>query len=164
LSIENSTQLNTMSNQCINCWWHQVAVGFDDTMPCVLSLSTYSRASMRTRVGWSCVRSDDLQGLDQIILCSECASFLVHGEPQSKRNVWPVFVWKVLTNKHLFAEHGLNLWSFVPDQWRPWWIRAIMQMTGLMGSYTCMTLTTPHSKFRDVRFGRNVRTATCRPC
>jgi hypothetical protein len=74
-SIENSTQLNTMSDQCINCQQHQVAVGFDDTMPCVLSLSTYSRANMRTRVGWSCIHSDDLQGLDQIILCSECASF-----------------------------------------------------------------------------------------
>jgi hypothetical protein len=131
-------------------------VGFDDTMPCVLSLSTYSSASMRTRVGWSCVRSDDLQGLDLIILCSECASFLVHGEPQSKRNVWPAFVWKMLTNVHLFAEHRLNLWSLVPDQWRPWWIWAMMEMTGLMGSYRCVTLTMPHSKFRDVMFGRNV--------
>jgi hypothetical protein len=75
-------------------------VGFDDTMPGVLSLSTYSSASMRTRVGWSCVHLDDLQGLDQIIFCSECASFLVHGEPQSKRNVWPAFVWKMLMNVH----------------------------------------------------------------
>jgi hypothetical protein len=62
-------------------------VGFDNTMPCVLSLLTYSSASMRTRVRWSCVHLDDLQGLDKIILISECASFLVHGEPQSKRNV-----------------------------------------------------------------------------
>jgi hypothetical protein len=29
-------------------------------------------------------------------------------------------------------------------------------MTGLMGSYRCVTLTMPHSKFRDVTFGRNV--------
>jgi hypothetical protein len=99
---------------------------------------------------------DDLQGIDQIILCSECASFLVRGEPQSKRIVWPAFVWKMLTNIHLFAVHGPNLWSFVPDQWRPWWILAMMQMTGLMGSYRCMTLMTPHSKFRDVTFARNV--------
>ncbi len=28
-------------------------------------------------------------------------------------NVWPAFVWKMLTNIHLFAVHGLNLWSFV---------------------------------------------------
>jgi hypothetical protein len=92
LSIENSIQLNTMSDHCSNCQQHQVAVCFDDTMPCVLSLLTYSSASMRTRVRWSCVYLDDLQGLDQIILCSVCASLLVHGEPQSKRNVWPAFV------------------------------------------------------------------------
>jgi hypothetical protein len=32
----------------------------------------------------------------------------------------------------------------------------MMQMTGLMGSYRCVTLMTPHYKFRDVAFGRNV--------
>jgi hypothetical protein len=112
---------------------------------------------MRTWVAWSCIHSENLQGLDQIVLCCECASFLVHGEPQSKRNVWPAFVWKMLTNTHLFAVQGLNLWSFVPDQWsRPWWILAMMEMTGLMCSYRCVTLTMPHSKFRDVTFARNV--------
>jgi hypothetical protein len=126
-------------------------VGFDDTMPCVLSLLTYSNASMRTGVGWSCVHSDDLRGFDQIILCSEFASFLVHGEPQSKRNVWLAFVWNMLTNIHLFAVYGL-----FPDQRRPWWIRAMMEMTGLMGSYRCVILTTPHRNFRDVMFNRNV--------
>jgi hypothetical protein len=80
----------------------------------------------------------------------------VHGEPQLKRNVWPAFVRKMLMNIHLFAVQGLNLWSFVPDQWRPWWLLAMMEMTGLMGSYRCVTLMTPHSKFRDVMFARNV--------
>jgi hypothetical protein len=32
----------------------------------------------------------------------------------------------------------------------------MMEMTGLMGSYSSVTLTTPHSKFRDVMFARNV--------
>jgi hypothetical protein len=32
----------------------------------------------------------------------------------------------------------------------------MMQTTGLMGSYRCVTLMMPHSKFRDVMFGRNV--------
>jgi hypothetical protein len=62
----------------------------------------------------------------------------------------------MLTNIHLFAVHGLKLRSFVPGQWRLWLIQAMTEMTGLMGSYRCMTLTTPHSKFRDVTFGRNV--------
>jgi hypothetical protein len=156
LLIANSVQLDTMSHHCTNCRWHRVASGFHNTMQCVLSLLTYSSTSMRTRVAWSCIHSDNLQGLDQIVLCCECASFLVHWEPQSKRNVWPAFIWKMLANIHLFAVQGLNLWFFVPDQWRPWWILAMMEMTGLMGSYRCVTLMTPHSKFRDVMFARNV--------
>jgi hypothetical protein len=156
LSIGNSVQFDRMSDHCTNCQWHQVGLDFDDMMPCVLSLLTYSSASMRTRVAWSCLHSDNLWGLNQIVLCRECASFLVHGEPQSKRNVWPVFIWKMLTNIHLFAVHGLNLWCFIPDKWRPWWIQAMIEMTGLMGSYRSMTLMTPHSKFRDVTLTRNV--------
>jgi hypothetical protein len=32
----------------------------------------------------------------------------------------------------------------------------MIEMTGLMGSYRSVTLMTPHSKFRDVTFARNV--------
>jgi hypothetical protein len=61
LWIDNSVQSNIMSDCCTNCQWHQMALGFYDTMSCVLSLSTYSSASMRTRVGWLlCEYSDDL--------------------------------------------------------------------------------------------------------
>ncbi len=87
-----------------------------------LSLSTYSSASMITMVGWLCVHSDDLQGIDQIVLCWERASFLGHGQPQLNRNVWPAFIWKMLMSLDLYGLHRINLWSFAPDLWRPWWI------------------------------------------
>jgi hypothetical protein len=69
LLIGNSIQFNRMSDHCTNCQWHWVGLDFDDMMPCVLSLSTYSSASMRTEVAWSCQYSDNLQGLDPIVLC-----------------------------------------------------------------------------------------------
>jgi hypothetical protein len=50
LLTDNSVQSNMMSDCCTNCQWHQVVLGFDDTMLCVLSLSIYSSASMRTRI------------------------------------------------------------------------------------------------------------------
>jgi hypothetical protein len=56
----------------------------------------------------------------------------------------------------LYGLHRINLWSFAPDLWRPWWIWAMMEMTEMMGSYRCVTLSTPHSKFRDVTLARNV--------
>jgi hypothetical protein len=58
----------------------------------------------------------------------------------------------MLTNLDEFALHGTNLWSFVPD----WWIPAMMKMIGMMGSDRCMTLLTPHCKFKDVTLARNV--------
>jgi hypothetical protein len=51
-----------------------VALGFHDLMPCMLSLLTFSSTSMRTRVAWSYIHSDNQQGLDQIVLCCECAT------------------------------------------------------------------------------------------
>jgi hypothetical protein len=32
----------------------------------------------------------------------------------------------------------------------------MMEMTGVIGSYMCVTLLMPHSKFRDVTLARNV--------
>jgi hypothetical protein len=48
LLIGNSVQFDRMSDHCTNCWWHRVGLDFDDMIACVLSLLTYSRASMST--------------------------------------------------------------------------------------------------------------------
>jgi hypothetical protein len=42
--------------------------------------------------------SRDVQIEAEIVLCSECASFLIHGEEQNMKNVWPAFICNVLRN------------------------------------------------------------------
>jgi len=58
----------------------------------------------------------------EMMLCTECALFLVHGEKQDMKNVWPAFIWKVLRNDVIATYHGIGVWSYIPMKWHHWWI------------------------------------------
>ena len=58
----------------------------------------------------------------EIVLCAECASFLVHGGKQDMKNVWPAFMWNVLRNDVIARHRGIGVWSYIPMKWRHWWI------------------------------------------
>jgi hypothetical protein len=107
---------------CANCHRSAVERGHEEIMPNGLALSLYASDDVKTRLGWSTLRRSDVRDVDEVNLCNECASYLVSNEKQTKANVWPSFVWKMLTNEALFAKVGIALWSFVPDIWRHWWI------------------------------------------
>jgi hypothetical protein len=48
------------------------------------------------------------------VLCSECASFLIHGEEQDMKNVWPAFIWDVLRNGVIAGHCSIGVWSYIP--------------------------------------------------
>ena len=155
-SITRSDDENSVEAQsCANCRRSQVPVEVESDMPCVMNLSAYNPTTVKTRVGWSCLRMADMGGMDEIVLCSECASFLIQDQDPVPSTVWPAFLWKLLTNGDIFAHHGCSLWAYIPDVWRHWWIRNITELGGVFSEYEEVTVTSPVSIFRDVTFARN---------
>jgi predicted alpha/beta hydrolase family esterase len=53
----------------------------------------------------------------EIVLCAECDSFLVDGEEQDMKNVWPAFIWDALRNGVIAGHHGIGVWSYIPTKW-----------------------------------------------
>lgn len=156
---DNSFSQVELLRSCANCRRSQA---LEIQMPCVMDLSTYTAADVRTRLGWSCLCVMDIRQVDEIMLCKECASFLIRGQQQNKANIWPAFIWKMLTSTSLFADHGVYIWSFVPDIWRHWWIDNISELNGVLEEYSNVTLSTPPSIFRDVTFERNAMKTSIR--
>ena len=37
------------------------------------------------------------------------------------KNIWPSWIWYVLTNKEVHSKYGDYAWRFLPLEWRMWW-------------------------------------------
>jgi hypothetical protein len=81
--------------QCRNCCRKKI-LAVEDREPYSLQLELYESAHINTHLKFCLFRRRDVQGQDKIVLCCECASFLVRGVKQEMNNVWPAFVWSVL--------------------------------------------------------------------
>jgi hypothetical protein len=85
-----------------------------------------------------------MRDVEELVLCKECAAYLVNGaKNQTKSNVWPSFIWKMLMNASLFHMHGIGLWAYVPDVWRQWWVRSLTNVGGTFAAYQNITIMNP---------------------
>ena len=107
--------------------------------------------NMFSRKKFACFRQGDISNVGIVVLCEECASFLVHCRERGMVDKWPAFIWKLLSNDKLVASRGINLWCYVPDAWRIWWLDVIRERAPFRG----VTMATPPFIFKDVSSGRD---------
>ena len=58
---------------------------------------------------------------EYVILCDECAKYLTQKNGNIYKNMWPSFIWYVISNVQLNTIYGLSIWKFIPESWRNWW-------------------------------------------
>ena len=80
------------------------------------------------------IASNVREGIDDYILCEECKEYLV-SKNNDPKNIWPVFIWNLLSGGHLSQFHGERnfydvyggryVWSIIHRTIFPWWIDSI---------------------------------------
>ena len=66
---------------------------------------------------------------------------------RSFKNIWPSFVWMLLTDENILDTYDDYAWRFVPMKWRHWWIDSIKENNLLMEH---VSLNNPPAIFKDV--------------
>jgi hypothetical protein len=72
---------------------------------------------------------DDTSG--SVLLCEECASYLVKSDdqrPAKWKEAWPSYMWQFLCDTSLTAKHGDHLLAFIPWEWRIFWISELTKV------------------------------------
>lgn len=58
---------------------------------------------------------------DVVTLCLQCSAFLSSKKGDTFANIWPGFLWKLLTNNEVNTKYPNHAWAFIPEEWRFWW-------------------------------------------
>jgi hypothetical protein len=61
-------------------------------------------------------------------LCTECKNHLTtndNKEASKDENIWPSFIWTLLSNSRIHGIYGRMIWKFIPTKWRHWWINEL---------------------------------------
>jgi hypothetical protein len=151
--------------ECRNCRQHWPDL---NSIPSIITyemvVGTYKISDLVPWLGrlkFACIMLARVRNLPDITLCRECASFLVdvpvvNGAVVNRRgrgmvNKWLAFVgWRLLSNEEIIEEKGTEIWSYVPDAWRAWWINKVRERE----IFSDVTLTNPPSIFKDVTMNR----------
>ena len=82
-------------------------------------------------------------------LCSECAIYLDEDSHPKVANEygWCSFVWYLLSNEDVHEMYGSSIWRFIPQLWRPWWLRVLK--TKFPNIFNDITLDSPVPVFVD---------------
>ena len=84
----------------------------------------------------------------RLTLCQQCGEYLTSERSRNKADiVWPAMIWKWLSTEIAIVQHGSDLWSLIPRDWRPWWLDSVQQ---LHPKYRRVTLENPPCSFVDV--------------
>ena len=165
--VENGTEAHEILNDgnmagggnefvcCKNCHREESNEATLISSEYAMTLQTYQSSEVHTRKKFSTLRVADLAGSSSVSLCNECASFLVHDRNRGMEDMWPAFLWKLLTNEKLITSHGSKLWGCIPQAWRFWWRNALRRSGYYGGVYNDITMDLPVSVFKDVTNDRN---------
>ena len=110
-----------LPEKCKNCYQKKNPM-VENREPYCLQSALYDCSAIQMGLKFCSFRQCYVRNEAEIVLCAECASFLVHGEEQDMKNVWPAFIWNVLRNGVIATHHGIGVWSYIPMKWHHWWI------------------------------------------
>jgi hypothetical protein len=120
---------------------------------------TSARISTLKKRKYSSIRHQDYScDNDAVLLCLQCSEYLTKQQPKSKNEqwqiLWPSFMWHFLTNKSQAADVlGEKMWSFVPKQWRYFWMQELKNEFPLV--YASISITHPRPHFREMSYEVN---------
>ena len=86
-------------------------------------------------------------------MCEQCDAYLCGentSEAKRSKNIWPAFVWTVLINEKVRAKYNDYVWTFLPLEWRGWWINSVKKYE----VYENVSLFNPATHFRDVTLAK----------
>ena len=67
-------------------------------------------------------------------------------ESNKYNNLWPSFIWNLLSDEKVREVYGIKVWKFIPKVWRQWWIDSIR----IFVEYTDANIDYPEPYFYDV--------------
>jgi hypothetical protein len=111
--VYNGVNVVELPQQCRNCYQKKNQM-VEDMEPYCLDFGLYNCTAIQTRLKFCSFRRCDVRNEAKIVLCAECACFLVNGEKQEMKNVWPALMWDVLRNGVIAGHYGIGVWSNIP--------------------------------------------------
>jgi hypothetical protein len=140
---------------CTNCMRKQssyLVEKYGEESSYYLHLNHYSNEHLST--GPRKFKNIQVSSRDNLIycLCSECYSHLSNtanaAEYNAPSKTWPSFIWKnLLSNQELHQVYEDNIWSYIPLEWRYWWIDSVIEEFPTV--YHNITLNNPKPYFDD---------------
>ena len=94
--------------ECENCKRRSVRNGLQ------VEFGSYRRNILRQRKKFRFVRCSR-NATDMVTLCSECSSYLIEDNGNSYHNMWPGFLWYVLSDSNVQSTYGMLKWNYIPD-------------------------------------------------
>lgn len=83
--------------------------------------------------------------------CTECNYYLSpdhNANTKYDSSVWCSFIWSLFANTNIQNVYGIQIWKFIPIEWRPWWIHSITTLFPTIYSNT-ITIEYPTPVFKD---------------
>ena len=127
-TVEGEETRETMNagacNYCINC--NRSGVHFD-VLEYNIVLSDINIGDVNGRSSWRTFKMVDIRnsGRTSICLCNECCGHLLldsnkRGKKQW-RDIWPVYIWLLITDDNLLSRYGADVLKFIPVEWHAYW-------------------------------------------
>ncbi len=106
----------------------------------------WSEVSRKTRKMYCNFRRPPGQTPEFVYLCRlNCRKYMMSADSVS-RDYWPAMMWKFLssepTDPIIISLDAITKWSYIPTEWRHWWIGSMQQLHG-----THLTVSNPEPKF-----------------
>ena len=119
--------------ECENCKRRSVRNGLQ------VEFGSYRRNILRQRKKFRFVRCSR-NATDMVTLCSECSSYLIEDNGNSYHNMWPGFLWYVLSDSNVQSTYGMLKWNYIPDSIVHCWEHVYHEELGC----------SPKSYFKDI--------------
>lgn len=145
IRVDERGCVGTLDSACRNCRRERsVVLGIDAAPELEVVLVLVDLTELCFRHQWkSFTRRNLSRATRQVTLCVQCKHVLVkparEGPPSPRfhwRNVWPVYMWRLLTNPLCLDRYGSDTLHFVPRQWWPFWKAGLV--SALPGVYSLL--------------------------
>ena len=89
-------------------------------------------------------------------ICMQCKEYLCSPDRtvyNNFKNVWPSFIWSILSSQAVHQAYGLYVWRFIPLSWRSWWVDILRSQ--FRSVFDSITVEYPTPAFKDCTKEKN---------
>lgn len=139
---------NLIFNGCQNCKRKEPYGENIGNTPYVLRFKWHAQNTLIKRKHFRFVEIDKNSD-ENIGLCLECSEYISNHDPKVGyifENVWPSFVWNLLSDENILDVYGDYTWIFIPWKWRHWWVDSVT----VIESMRDVGINNPPPIFKDI--------------